>query len=83
MERVRCDTGSTNIRIKNEEGIRLHKSLPGLDSLHMAGQWVEVGGGLPAAAMSGLNLIQIICKKDKKEFVTTTPEVRFRDMSRA
>ena len=34
----------------------------------MVGQWVEPGGGLPAVALSGRNLAQIICKKDKKKF---------------
>ena len=54
-------------------GMRMSKNLPGLKNFYMAGQWVEVGGGLPAVAMSGRNVTQIICKKDKKPFVTTTP----------
>ncbi len=52
---------------------RMSKTLPGLDNFYMAGQWVEPGGGLPTAAMSGRNVIQIICKQDKKPFVTTMP----------
>ena len=52
---------------------RMSKTLPGLDNFYMAGQWVEPGGGLPTAAMSGRNVTQIICKKDKKPFVTMTP----------
>ncbi len=52
---------------------RMSKTLPGLDNFYMAGQWVEPGGGLPTAAMSGRNVTQIICKQDKKPFVTTTP----------
>jgi phytoene dehydrogenase-like protein len=51
---------------------RMSKTLPGLGNFYMAGQWVEPGGGLPTAAMSGRNVSQIICKKDKKPFVTTT-----------
>jgi phytoene dehydrogenase-like protein len=51
---------------------RMSKTLPGLDNFYMAGQWVEPGGGLPTAAMSGRNVTQIICKRDKKPFVTTT-----------
>ncbi len=47
----------------------MKKSLPGLNNFYMAGQWVEPGGGLPAVAMSGRNVIQIICKKEKREFV--------------
>jgi phytoene dehydrogenase-like protein len=50
----------------------MKKTLPGLSNFHMAGQWVEPGGGLPAVAMSGRNVIQIICKQEKKTFVTAT-----------
>lgn len=52
---------------------RMSKTLPGMDNFYMAGQWVEPGGGLPTAAMSGRNVTQIICKKDKRPFVTTMP----------
>jgi phytoene dehydrogenase-like protein len=34
----------------------------------MAGQWVEPGGGLPTAILSGRNVTQIICREDKKIF---------------
>jgi phytoene dehydrogenase-like protein len=50
----------------------MRKTLPGLDNFYMAGQWVEPGGGLPAVAMSGRNVMQIICKKEKKKFATIT-----------
>ncbi len=50
----------------------MKKTLPGLDHFYMAGQWVEPGGGLPAVAMSGRNVIQIICKKEKKKFRSGT-----------
>lgn len=53
-------------------GIRMSKTLPGLANFYMAGQWVEPGGGTPIAVMSGRNVTQIICKKDKKKFVTST-----------
>ena len=49
------------------------KTLPGLDGFYMAGQWVEPGGGLPTVAMSGRNVIHIICKRDKKPFVAKIP----------
>ncbi|MFC2069240.1 phytoene desaturase family protein, partial [Chloroflexota bacterium] len=48
------------------------KSLSGLNNFFMCGQWVEPGGGVPSAALSGRKLIRHICKKDKKPFVTTT-----------
>jgi len=54
-------------------GMRMSKTLPGLKNFYMVGQWVEPGGGLPPAAMSGRNVTQIICKQDKRPFVTTTP----------
>lgn len=51
----------------------IRKTLPGLDNFYMAGQWVNPGGGMPTAAMSGNHTIQLICKKDKKKFVTSKP----------
>lgn len=54
-------------------GMRMSKTLPGLKNFYMIGQWVEPGGGVPAAAMSGRNVVQIICKRDKKAFVTVIP----------
>jgi phytoene dehydrogenase-like protein len=51
--------------------MRMSQMLPGLSNFYMAGQWVQPGGSLPAVAMSGRNATQIICAKDKKEFVTT------------
>lgn len=54
-------------------GLRMSKTLPGLKNFYMAGQWVEPGGGVPLVAMSGRNVIQIICKCDKRSLVTTIP----------
>ena len=54
--------------------MRLTKTLPGLRNFYMAGQWVEPGGGgVPTAAMSGRNVTQIICKGDKRSFLTAVP----------
>lgn len=50
--------------------LRIDKTLPGLNDFFMIGQWVQPGGGLPPAIMSGRNVAQIICKKDKKKFTT-------------
>jgi len=41
----------------------LPKVLPGLKDFYMAGQWVEPGGGVPAAFFSGRNLVQVISRK--------------------
>ncbi len=53
--------------------LRMSKTLPGLKNFYMAGQWVEPGGGIPPAALSGRNVIQLICRQDKKSFVTSVP----------
>ncbi len=53
--------------------LRMSKTLPGLKNFYMAGQWVEPGGGVPTAALSGRNVIQIICKRDRKPFTTQIP----------
>jgi len=44
------------------------KTLPGLGNFYMAGQWVEPGGSVPTAAMSGRQAIQLICAVDGREF---------------
>jgi phytoene dehydrogenase-like protein len=51
----------------------MRQTLPGLENFYMAGQWVNPGGGMPTAVMSGQHTIQFICKQDKKKFVTSTP----------
>jgi phytoene dehydrogenase-like protein len=48
----------------------MRKTVPGLKSFYMAGQWVEPGGGLPLVAASGRNAVQMICREDGKRFVT-------------
>jgi phytoene desaturase len=49
------------------------KVLPGLDGFYMAGQWVEPGGGVPTALMSGRQLVQVLCERNGKEFVYSSP----------
>jgi hypothetical protein len=51
----------------------MHKTLPGLESFYMAGQWMQEGGSLPPAAMSGRDVMQVICKQDKRRLTTTVP----------
>jgi phytoene dehydrogenase-like protein len=48
----------------------MSQSIPGLKSFHMCGQWVEPGGGLPTAIMSGRRLIKSLCREDKRKFIT-------------
>lgn len=54
------------------------KTLPGLENLYMVGHWVEPGGGLPIAAASGRFGIQLICKKERRKFVTSLPDAEWR-----
>lgn len=44
--------------------------LPGLSNFYMCGQWVEPGGGLPTAIMSGRRLVKTLCKEDRRKFRT-------------
>ena len=46
----------------------IKKELPGLKDFYLIGQWVEPGGGLPPAIMSGRNVTQLICRRDGKDF---------------
>jgi phytoene dehydrogenase-like protein len=52
--------------------LNISKTLPKLKNFFMVGQWVG-GVGVSGAAQSGRECIEIICKKDKKSFITTKP----------
>jgi phytoene dehydrogenase-like protein len=52
-------------------GKQMAKTLPGLSGFYMVGQWVAPGGGLPPAVSTGRHVIQMLCRADKKPFVTT------------
>jgi phytoene dehydrogenase-like protein len=49
----------------------MSQTLPGIDRFYMCGQWVEPGGGLPTAIMSAKRLVKMICKEDRKKFITS------------
>jgi len=51
----------------------MRKTLPGLKNFYMAGQWVNPGGGIPTAVMSGNHTIQMICREDHKSFTSSKP----------
>ena len=53
--------------------MQMKKALPGLDNFHMIGQWTTPGGGLPPAVSGGRHVVQVLCKRDGKRFVTTEP----------
>jgi phytoene dehydrogenase-like protein len=44
------------------------KQLPGLDGFYMAGQWVEPGGGVPTAIMSGRHVVELVCAALRRPF---------------
>jgi phytoene dehydrogenase-like protein len=47
----------------------MSQSLPDLRNFYMCGQWVEPGGGLPTAVMSGRRLIKRLCREDHRKFI--------------
>ncbi len=49
--------------------IIIPKRLPGLKDFYMAGLWTQGSAGLPGAAVTGRNAVQIMCNTDKKEFI--------------
>jgi phytoene dehydrogenase-like protein len=63
--------------------MRMSKTLPKLENFYIAGQWVDPDGIVPATVMSGCNITQIICNKDKRQFTTTVPYNYFSDSRKA
>jgi phytoene dehydrogenase-like protein len=51
--------------------VRFHSHFKNLSGFYMSGHWVAPGGGMPPAAFTGRDVIQLICKKEKKFFETT------------
>jgi phytoene dehydrogenase-like protein len=51
----------------------LSKTLPGLENFYMVGQWAGAAGGLPFVTAAGRKLIQALCRRDRRRFVTTVP----------
>jgi phytoene desaturase len=47
----------------------LGKTLGGLTGCYMAGQWLEPGGGIPMALMSGRQVAEIVCSDEDVTFV--------------
>ena len=61
----------------NEEGFFGHqkRTLPGLEGLYLAGQWLEPGGGVPPSLASGRQVVQRICAEEKRAFVASPAHV--------
>ncbi|MDI6849091.1 MAG: NAD(P)/FAD-dependent oxidoreductase [Candidatus Saccharicenans sp.] len=53
---------------KNMREQKMKRSLPGLNNLYMVGQWTAPFTGTVGAALSGRQLIQILCKKKPAPF---------------
>lgn len=49
------------------------RRLPGLSAFHMVGQWTVPFAGTVMSALSGRQLVQLLCKRDRRRFVTRTP----------
>lgn len=60
----------TTRNINSMEPVR---TIPGLDGLYMAGQWTSPFTGTVIAALSGRQIIQLMCKKDGKKFAGGVP----------
>jgi phytoene desaturase len=54
-------------------GIPIDRTLPGLDCFYMAGQWVELGGGIPPAVAHGSHITQMLCRRDGKRYRASRP----------
>lgn len=46
----------------------MRQTLAGLAGFYRCGQWVEPGGGLPAAVMSARRLVRLLCREDGRRF---------------
>jgi phytoene dehydrogenase-like protein len=49
----------------------VRKTVPGLRNFWLSGMWVKPPGGVPAAALCSRDVIQLICRQDRRRFVTT------------
>jgi len=47
--------------------------LPGLAGLHVAGQWTAPFTGTVIAALTGRQVIQLLCRQDRRRFTTSRP----------
>jgi len=47
------------------------KTLPGLKNFWLSGMWIQPPGGVPTGAKTSRDILQVICRKDKKKFTNT------------
>jgi phytoene dehydrogenase-like protein len=48
----------------------IKKTLPGLQNFWLSGMWLMPPGGVPTGAKTSRDILQIICRKEKKKFRT-------------
>jgi phytoene dehydrogenase-like protein len=60
------------ITLQNMNTIEPVKTIPGLEGLYMAGQWTSPFTGTIIAALTGRQVVQLICRKDDIKFTTVT-----------
>ena len=48
----------------------IKKVLPGLQNFWLSGMWMQPPGGVPTGAKTSRDIVQVICRKDKKKFRT-------------
>jgi phytoene dehydrogenase-like protein len=58
------------ITVDNIMDQTMKRSLPGLKHLYMVGQWTAPYTGTVMAAASGRQLIQVLCRNEKKKFIS-------------
>ncbi len=58
---------------KKTMNLRFPQKLLGLSGFYMAGQWVAPGGGIPGAAPLRPSAIKLLCKDEKRSFVSMKP----------
>lgn len=46
--------------------------LPDVDNLYFSGMWIMAPGGLPTGVKTSRDILQLICKKEDRQFSTTT-----------
>lgn len=57
---------------ENMRSNKMLRNLPGLSSFYMVGQWTAPFAGTVLSALSGRQLIQLLCKQNRQSFITSS-----------
>jgi phytoene dehydrogenase-like protein len=57
---------------ENAGALKMMRTLPGLSAFYMVGQWTYPFTGTVMAALSGRQLIELLCKQNGQRFVTSS-----------